>query len=243
MTVVELRQYTLAAGRRDELIDLFEAEFMEPQEACGIRILGTFRDLGDAQRFVWIRSFPDMVARAKSLADFYGGSAWRRHREVANATMIDSDNVLLLRPAWEPSGLETEAREKPGDDDPGVVLVGIASFSEPIAGPQLAYFHEEVAPRVQASGTLFAGLVTEPATNTFPALPVREGENVFVWCAGFSGHRREMATQVELARITSAWPGSDGAAEILTLAPTGRSPLRGDSVNHLPLEASVRQTA
>jgi len=80
MTVVELRQYTLAAGRRDELIDLFEAEFMEPQEACGIRILGTFRDLGDAQRFVWIRSFPDMVARAKSLADFYGGSAWRRHR-------------------------------------------------------------------------------------------------------------------------------------------------------------------
>ena len=242
MTVVELRQYTLVPGRRDELIDLFEAEFVEPQEASGIRIIGTFRDLGDAQKFVWMRSFPDMVARAKSLADFYGGPAWRCHREAANATMLDSDNVLLLRPAWERGEPEIDVRERSGVDDPGVVQVGIASFAGPIAEPDLAYFRDEVAPRVQASGTLFACLVTEPATNTFPALPVREGEHVLVWCAGFSSHRHVTAARVELDPITSVWPGSD-AVEMLALAPTRRSPLRGDSVTRSSLESWARQTA
>ena len=32
--VLELRQYTLHPGRRDELVALFEREFVEPQEAA-----------------------------------------------------------------------------------------------------------------------------------------------------------------------------------------------------------------
>src|SRR5512143_3890578 len=35
--VVELRDYTLHPGRRDELIALFEGEFIEAQEAAGMR--------------------------------------------------------------------------------------------------------------------------------------------------------------------------------------------------------------
>lgn len=35
--VVELRQYTLHPGKRDVLIDLFDREFIEPQEALGIK--------------------------------------------------------------------------------------------------------------------------------------------------------------------------------------------------------------
>jgi hypothetical protein len=46
--VVELRQYTLHAGRRDELIELFEREFIETQEALGMRVIGQFRDLDDS---------------------------------------------------------------------------------------------------------------------------------------------------------------------------------------------------
>jgi hypothetical protein len=53
--VLELRQYTLLPGRRDELIELFEREFVESQEALGMQIVGTFRDLDDAGRFIWLR--------------------------------------------------------------------------------------------------------------------------------------------------------------------------------------------
>ena len=100
--VVELRQYTLRPGQRDVLIGLFDREFVESQEAAGMAIVGQFRDLDDPDRFVWIRGFASMPARAAALAAFYGGPAWKANSAAANATMIDSDNVLLLRPQAHP---------------------------------------------------------------------------------------------------------------------------------------------
>ncbi len=43
--IVELRQYTLHPGMRHVLIDLFDREFIEPQEALGMKIIGQFRDV------------------------------------------------------------------------------------------------------------------------------------------------------------------------------------------------------
>src|SRR5712691_3163354 len=97
--IVELRQYTLHPGQRDVLIELFDREFVETQEALGMKVIGQFRDLDNPNRFVWLRGFRDMPSRAQALKDFYGGPVWKAHREAANATMIDSNNVLLLHPA------------------------------------------------------------------------------------------------------------------------------------------------
>src|SRR5579859_1595599 len=102
--IVELRQYTLHPGQRDVLIDLFDERFVESQEAVGMTVLGQFRDLDDSDRFVWLRGFDDMSRRAQALASFYGGPAWKEHCNEANQTMIDSDNVLLLRPAAKGNG-------------------------------------------------------------------------------------------------------------------------------------------
>src|SRR5687767_8691250 len=83
--VIELRQYTLHPGRRDRLIELFEREFIEPQEVLGMRVLGTFRDIDDPDRFVWLRGFDGMASRGEALPAFYGGPVWERHRDAANA--------------------------------------------------------------------------------------------------------------------------------------------------------------
>ncbi|HZW91216.1 MAG TPA: NIPSNAP family protein, partial [Myxococcaceae bacterium] len=96
-SVVELRQYTLHPGQRETLVSLFEREFIEPQEAVGIRVLGQFEDLDAPDRFVWFRGFASMDARREALTRFYGGKVWAWHRDAANATMVDSDDVLLLR--------------------------------------------------------------------------------------------------------------------------------------------------
>ena len=168
--IVELRQYTLHPGKRDVLIDLFDREFVESQEALGMKVIGQFRDLDNPNRFVWLRGFRDMPSRAQALKDFYGGPVWKEHREAANATMIDSSNVLLLRPAT----------------------------------------HSE---------------------NTFPALPVREGENVFVWFARFND---PVAYDRHIAALTESPPWRDEiskelarrfkrAPEVLKLSPTTRS--------------------
>ena len=97
--VLELRQYTLKPGRRDALIDIFDRHFIESQEALGMSVVGQFRDRRRPDRFVWLRGFSDMESRRNALAAFYDGPIWGAHKAKANDTMLDSDNVLLLKPA------------------------------------------------------------------------------------------------------------------------------------------------
>ena len=84
--VFELRQYTLHPGKRDTLIELFEREFIEPQEAAGMHVIAQFRDLDDPDRFVWIRSFPDMAAKA---FPFFPGR-WLVRNKLDNLAKIGS---------------------------------------------------------------------------------------------------------------------------------------------------------
>ncbi|HEY4114710.1 MAG TPA: NIPSNAP family protein [Rhizomicrobium sp.] len=210
--VIELRQYTLKPGQRDTLIDLFEREFVETQEAEGMDVIGIFRDEADADRFVWLRGFPDMESRAKSLAAFYGGPVWKAHRNAANATMIDSDNVLLLKPAWNNSGfgsggVRAAAETKATSDN--VVAATICYFGAPVSGEIIEQFRTAL----QRDPRFLAAFVTESAANTFPGLPVREGENVFV------GISRSTDTAVP-GGLQPMW------IETLRLKPTARSKLR-----------------
>ena len=114
--IIELRQYTLHPSTRETLVRVFEEHFIEAQERYGMRILGQFRDLADPDRFVWVRDFPDMEARTRALEGFYSGPVWKEHSPVANATMIDHTNVLLLRPAGPGLGFRFDPRLRPPPD-------------------------------------------------------------------------------------------------------------------------------
>lgn len=188
--VYELRQYTLHPGQRDVLIDLFEQHLIEPQEAEGMQVLAHFRDLDAPDRFVWFRGFADMAARGRALPAFYQhGAAWQAQRSAANATMIDSDNVLLLREAWPGAGFPapTASRPPPGTRAAGASLLVVTSYAlvNPADAAFIAFFRDTLAPRVRAAGArLLATLVSEERENNFSALPVRN-EHVLVWVAWF----------------------------------------------------------
>jgi hypothetical protein len=196
--IVELRQYTLRPGQRDVLVDLFARALVAGQEAVGMTILGQFRDLNDQDRFVWVRGFPDMPTRAKALEAFYTGPVWKEHSKEANATMIDSDDVLLLRPVRDDADEEFMA--------PGLVVAGIHHFDEPVDDGFVERFERVLGPELDRAGSILGTYVTEPSENNFPALPVREGENVFVWFARFP---QGMPAELPL----------DGNVELLELAP------------------------
>ncbi|MGH3662632.1 MAG: NIPSNAP family protein [Micromonosporaceae bacterium] len=155
--VVELRQYTLRPGQRDVLIDLFDREFVESQEAAGMTVLGHFRDLDNPDRFVWLRGFPDMPRRAKALESFYGGPVWRGRRDQANATMIDSADVLLLRPASARGGFPAPVspRPAPGESAPSpasVVLATIWHGDRPFDNEFVEFFEQRVQPVLAETG-------------------------------------------------------------------------------------------
>ena len=190
--IVELRRYTLHPGQRDALIELFEREFVESQEAVGMRVIGQFRDLDNANRFIWLRGFPGMDQRAMGLAAFYGGPVWQAHRDAANATMLDSDDVHLLRPAWPGAGIDDgpQHRAAPGSrgTPPDLVDAVVFPLHAPASSDLLALCREVLSPVLRQGGARrIAWYVTEPAANNFPRLPVREGEAVLVGIAVFDG--------------------------------------------------------
>jgi len=221
--VVELRQYTLRPGMRDTLIELFDREFIESQEAVGCQIIGQFRDCDDPDRFVWLRGFVDMTTRAGALAAFYGGPVWKAHREAANATMIDSDNVLLLRPARAGCGFDLVGMPRPpldaGTIPQELLFVTVCHLAEAADETFLSAFEHDVAVHLAAAGAPVLGyFVTEVTSNNFPVLPVREGENVFVWVS------REPPP-------VHSWPEAmttrfSTPPQVLRLSPTARSRLR-----------------
>jgi len=234
--VIELRQYTLHPGRRDTLIELFEREFVETQEACGMQVLGQFRDLDADDRFVWLRGFADMAARARGLQAFYGGPVWAAHREAANATMVDSDDVHLLRPAW-PGGAPragdrapmTAVVAAPGTRDAaGALAVTVLPLREPAEPALLAEAQDAWTTALHRSGAAAAGAcVTEPAPNNFPRLPVHEGRPVLMLLAMFAQVRSLDDWRLGAAGLPAllrTWqPRLSGAPHTLRLIPTARS--------------------
>jgi hypothetical protein len=248
--ILELRQYTLYPGKRDALISLFERELVEPQEAAGMRVIGQFRDRNDPNRFVWFRGFSDMTARRAALTEFYTGPVWRAHRDAANTTMYDSDNVLLLRPAHEAAAFDlTGAQRAPRDTPAGapdggeLFVVTTYRFAHPVTDDFVRWFDDHLRPLFARSGaTILAELVSDHSENTFPRLPVREGEDLFLWIARFDS-RQAYDSYLEQLAGDAIWSGElfgalhkqiAGFPETLMLAPTARSLLGHRAVTAPP---------
>jgi hypothetical protein len=229
-TVVELRQYTLRKGGRDVLVDMFEKSFLDPQNALGAHVIGTFRDLDDPDRFVWLRGFHDMAIRQKSLEAFYGGPEWKALRNAANATIVDSDNVLMLRPAGDGLGLGS------GSSSQATHVIGARIHYLDKADPAqfAAVFASSVLPRLTQLGAHCIGqFFTESAANNF-RLPIREHDPVFVWFARWNAIEDEERFARGWSQL-SGWrddipeallPAFMRKPERLRLAPTARSELR-----------------
>lgn len=241
--IVELREYTLHRGARETLIALFDRHFIEGLEETGIKVIGQFRDLDREDRFVWFRGFESMAARRTALANFYGGPIWAAHKDAANATMIDSDNVLLLKPATSSSGFDLGGLTRPpletateqGSGSSVILLLSIHHVRPEGAADFASRFLAEIMPLMGAFGAPAAGcFVSEHAENDFPRLPVRQGENVLVTVQLFQQpphldrHRQAIAAgagwraaEERIAPFRSREP------EYFRLTPTTRSLLGG----------------
>ena len=236
--VVELRQYKIVAGRRDEFIPFFESHFVESQEVLGMRLVGQFRDEHDPDRFTWIRQFPSMAARGPALHDFYFGPVWRQFRSIANPMLDDNDDVLLLRPASPGSGFAEPLSGRPAGAEtapPGLVVATIYYLWKEPGDGFAAFFDERIAPSLRRAGLPVLGaFVPEKTPNDFPALPVRQTEKLFVWFTRVddaAAYRRALASLErdpawKLGTRTALLGFQERPAQILKLDPTPRSRLR-----------------
>ena len=212
--VIELRDYLMQPGQRDVLIELFEREFIETQEAHGMRVMAHFRDLDRPDHYVWLRGFADMTSRQRGLEGFYGGATWQTHRNAANATLIDSDDVRLLRyarPAW---ALASPMAARPHRDaeaaTPQSVFVLMVAQLAALADESFKRtFERDALPLLRECGLMpIAVFETEPSPNNFPRLPVRTDAPVFAWLSRTGG-------AAAAAQALARWDASLRAAGVL----------------------------
>jgi len=214
--LIELRQYVIAAGRCERMVELFDTYLATAQDELGLPILGHFRVSGDPDRLVWLRGFADMHTRPERLGAFYGGPVWTAHGTEAIALVKGYDNVQLLRESAPGSGIEVDLAARPGgvgEADGKTILATTYRLS---ASPDAAFIAR--CTQILAAHHPLGTYVTDPAPNNFPALPIREGEHLFTWFGRVSAD-----TVIDDRALESFFVAPP---ERLVLCPCSRSVLR-----------------
>lgn len=182
--VIELRNYLIKPGLRDEFINYFERHFVESQNALGGFVLGAFRIKSEAERFFWIRGFADMNSRSRYLPEFYGGEIWKEFSAEANEMMLEWHHVHLLKPL---ENIKTEdfCTEK------RLTVIDLY-FAE---DGKLAELIDLLQTNYQSSGTTF--WVSEMTENDFPQLPVFQDENLLAAITNYKNEDEHRAGNPE----------------------------------------------
>jgi hypothetical protein len=239
--LVELRHYLVKADRRDAFVALFDREFTEPQEACGMVPVGHFRDRDDPRGFVWFRGFAHANQRERALTAFYRESqAWKEHRSAANDALLDNDDVLLLRDARPGSGFDLAHCTRPAGTQvraPSTVAIAVLMLASAADDAFITAFEADVLPQLaeHASGTAY--FVTDSRTNDFPALPVRDGEFAFV-VTGVCPNDVALQTWSDVFAPETLPPAMDTLvlrSEVMRLEPAPRSIYGNEAVAPIAL--------
>jgi hypothetical protein len=231
--VIEFRRYTIKEGGREHFAEYFESYFPEAFQQMGAIAFGQFFERKNPVGFTWIRGFKNTDARAVINASFYYGPLWREHASTMNDLMVDSDNVLLLRPLSPERGIPVlpavdPIKERKGAE--GVVVAQIFAV-KPNGVDAFARQAEEMFASYRVAGAREAGvLVTLDVPNNFPQLPVRTDGPYLVWLGIVKDSPTLDARFTPLAERSSPSLSATGllrsAPELVILDPTRRSRLR-----------------
>jgi NIPSNAP len=231
--VIEFRRYTIREGERQHFAQYFESYFPEAFEQLGAIALGHFFERNNQVAFTWMRAFHSMDDRAKINALFYYGPLWREHARTLNTLMVDSDNVLLLRPLSPERGVNVLPAVDPVTEPNGAQGVVVAEIFaiKPNAVESFARAAEATFADYRNAGMREAGvLVTLDAQNNFPQLPIRTDGSYLVWLGIASDDKkRETAFAPLVERSSKSLFATDllrAEPEIVILDPTKRSRLR-----------------
>ena len=229
---IELRRYTTREGGREHFARYFETFFPEAFQQIGAIAFGQFFERESPSRFTWIRGFRNMDAHGTAKAAFYFGPLWKEHRSTLNELILDSDDVLLLRPLDPGRGIPVLPAVDPVREENGAQGVVVAQIFAVEPGRVEAFAREAEATfgTYRAAGAREAGvLVTLDAPNNFPQHPVRTDGPYLVWL-GILEDDRMLERFRPLAEGSVRSLAASGllraAPELVILDPASRSRLR-----------------
>ena len=100
--IIEMRTYRTKPARRAAFVEIFRAKSIPAHKEIGMKILGPFLSIEDADVFFFMRGFPDLASREPMKAQFYEGKLWKDELENVLLPMLDKYDVVLVE---DPSGV------------------------------------------------------------------------------------------------------------------------------------------
>jgi hypothetical protein len=231
--VLEFRRYTIQEGEREHFAQYFDAYFPEALQQLGTIVAGDFFERKNSSGFTWIRGFHTLEDRAVVNAQFYAGSVWKEHKKTMNDLIVDSDNVMLLRPLSPERGIPILPAVDPIVEANGVQGIVVAQIFA-VKADSVEAFAKAAEPTFasyRAAGVREAGvLVTLDVPNNYPQLPIRTDGPFLVWLGVLKDKQmleNEFNPLAERSlQSLSATGLIRGAPESVVLDPTRRSRLR-----------------
>jgi hypothetical protein len=229
--VVEFRRYTITPGGQQDFATYFQSYFPEAFQQLGAIALGQFTERGNPTSFTWLRGFKNMEGRAIVNSAFYYGPLWKEHKATLNALIVDSDNVMLMRPLRPVPVLPAVDPVKEREGAHGVVVAQIFALKAGVTAEAFAQQAESAFSSYRAAGAREAGiLATLDVPNNFPQLPVRTDGTYVAWMGIVKDNQvLELRLKPAIDHAAAAIDKTGllrAAPELLILDPANRSRLR-----------------
>ena len=94
--VIEMRTYKTKLGMRQRFMDILVERSFPVFERIGMKVLGPFPSVEDADTFFWMRGFPDLSSRDRMRSEFYDGAIWKSELENMMMPMLEKYEVVLI---------------------------------------------------------------------------------------------------------------------------------------------------
>jgi len=100
--IIEMRTYKTKPGSRSRFLEIFRSKSIPAHAEIGMKILGPFLSVEDADTFFFMRGFPDLASRQPMKAQFYEGELWKRELESVLLPMLEKYEVVVVE---DPDGM------------------------------------------------------------------------------------------------------------------------------------------
>jgi len=94
--IIEMRTYKTKAGMRSRFLEIFRSKSIPAHTEIGMKILGPFLSVEDADTFFFMRGFPDLDSREPMKAKFYEGELWKNELENVLMPMLEKYDVVVV---------------------------------------------------------------------------------------------------------------------------------------------------
>src|SRR3984893_12355044 len=96
LVIIEMRTYKIKPGLRAKFLEILKSKALPEHKKIGMKTLGPFLSVEDADTFFWMRAFPDLKSREELRDQFYEGKLWKGELEQKLMPILERYDVVVV---------------------------------------------------------------------------------------------------------------------------------------------------